>query len=190
MGDKRLRQPFLFVGNHPCLDCINTQMIVRGEQMDLLNGFHDLEAWLVLANIVNDRQGEESIMRWDRTEQERLFDEAVAFRRVLRNMAERIVARKPIPPSVVAAINRILSQSPGYPQLVHTQGHWERRFHSEVGQSARLLTPLAEAASDLLCSGDLSLVKKCGNAACILYFYDTTKNHTRNWCSMQLCGIA
>ncbi|HET9574897.1 MAG TPA: CGNR zinc finger domain-containing protein, partial [Nitrospira sp.] len=59
---------------------------------------------------------------------------------------------------------------------------------SDAGESSRLLTPLTEAASDLLCYGNLSLVKKCRSNACILYFYDTTKNHTRNWCSMQLCG--
>ncbi len=46
----------------------------------------------------------------------------------------------------------------------------------------------AESAADLLCTGDLSLVKKCQHDACILYFYDTTKNHARQWCSMELCG--
>jgi predicted RNA-binding Zn ribbon-like protein len=30
----------------------------------------------------------------------------------------------------------------------------------------------------------------CKNQACILYFYDTTKNHRRNWCSMGICGNA
>ena len=51
-----------------------------------------------------------------------------------------------------------------------------------------LLVPIAEDASDLLCDGDLSLVKKCKNTTCILYFYDTTKSHTRSWCRMALCG--
>jgi predicted RNA-binding Zn ribbon-like protein len=31
-------------------------------------------------------------------------------------------------------------------------------------------------------------VKKCRNSACILFFYDMTKNHARQWCSMRLCG--
>ena len=86
------------------------------------------------------------------------------------------------------AINKILSQCPGYPQLVRKKGGYTRQFQSQAAQNDGLLAPLAEAASDLLCSGKWSLVKKCGNPACILYFYDTTKNHTRNWCSMQLCG--
>ena len=110
------------------------------------------------------------------------------FRRTLRDMVARIVARKSIAGSAIASINHILSRCPGYPQLVYKKGGYTRQFQSQAAQKDGLLAPLAEAASDLLCSGKWSLVKKCGNPACILYFYDTTKNHTRNWCSMQLCG--
>jgi predicted RNA-binding Zn ribbon-like protein len=187
-GRARLRQPFLFVSNHPCLDFINTQMIVRGNPTDLLGGYEDLVAWLVQANIMNPAQAEAVMAQWNQKDQEQLFEQGIMFRNTLREMAERIVARKSIPDSAVASINQILSRCPGYPQLVHAKGRFERQFQSQAARKDGLLAPLAEAAIDLLCSGGLSLVKKCGNAACILYFYDTTKNHTRNWCSMQLCG--
>jgi predicted RNA-binding Zn ribbon-like protein len=187
-GRARLRQPFLFVGNHPCLDFINTQMIVRGNPTDLLGGYEDLVAWLVQANIMNPAQAAAVMAQWNQKDQAQLFEQGIMFRNTLREMAERIVARKSIPDSAVESINQILSRCPGYPQLVHAKGRFERQFQSQAARKDGLLAPLAEAAIDLLCSGGLSLVKKCGNAACILYFYDTTKNHTRNWCSMQLCG--
>jgi len=188
MGKERLEQPFLFVGNHLCLDFINTQMIVRGNLTDLLRKFGDLMTWLVQAKVVDADQGKVAITRWSAAEQKRVFDAAIALRKALRNMAEDIAARKAIPNSTLTAINQVLSQCPGYRQLAYVNRRVESRFHSDAGESSRLLTPLAEAASDLLCSGNLSLVKKCRNSACILYFYDTTKNHGRNWCSMQLCG--
>ena len=187
-GRARLRQPFLFVGNHPCLDFINTQMIVRGNPTDLLGGCEDLVAWLVQASMVDKVQAVVVMTQWDHKDQEQLFEQGVMFRKTLREMVARIVARKSIPDSAVTSINQILARCPGYPQLVYAKGRFERQFQSQASQKEGLLAPLAEAASDLLCSGKLSLVKKCGNAACILYFYDTTKNHTRNWCSMQLCG--
>jgi predicted RNA-binding Zn ribbon-like protein len=188
MGKERSEQPFLFVGNHLCLDFINTQMIVRGNLTDLLKKFGDLMTWLVQAKVVDADQGKVAITRWSAAEQKRVFDAAIALRKALRNMAEDIAARKAIPNSTLTAINQVLSQCPGYRQLAYVNRRVESRFHSDAGESSRLLTPLAEAASDLLCSGNLSLVKKCRNNACILYFYDTTKNHGRNWCSMQLCG--
>lgn len=187
-GRAQLRQPFLFVGNHPCLDFINTQMIVRGNPTDLLGGCEDLVAWLVQAHMVDKAHAVAVMTQWGHEDQEQLFEQGVMFRRTLRDMAARIVARKSIAGSAIASINHILSRCPGYPQLVYKKGGYTRRFQSQAAQKDGLLAPLAEAASDLLCSGKWSLVKKCGNPACILYFYDTTKNHTRNWCSMQLCG--
>lgn len=185
---KKGQPSFLFVGNHPCLDFINTQIVVRGKPVDLLRGFEDLLAWLVQAKFMDAMQRKEAMMYWDRAEQERLFGEAVTFRQTLRRMAEHIVAGEQIPASTVTAINRVFSQCPGYSQVTHVSGHFERRVHFQDEQTPRLLISLAEAASDLLCSRDRSLIKKCRNISCILYFYDTTKNHARNWCSMQLCG--
>lgn len=31
-------------------------------------------------------------------------------------------------------------------------------------------------------------IRGCANPACILHFYDTSKNGTRRWCSMAACG--
>ena len=185
---KKGQPSFLFVGNHPCLDFINTQIVVRGKPVDLLGGFEDLLAWLVQAKCIDTTQGKEAMMYWDRAEQERLFGEAMTFRQTLRRMTEHIVAGEQIPASTVTAINRVFLQCLGYSQVTHVDGHFERGFHFQDEQTPRLLIPLAEAASDLLCSCDRSLIKKCRNISCVLYFYDTTKNHARNWCSMQLCG--
>jgi predicted RNA-binding Zn ribbon-like protein len=65
---------------------------------------------------------------------------------------------------------------------------FERRYEAGFEHANHVLGLLAEAASDLLCACDLSLVKQCQNPACVLFFYDTTKNHARHWCSMNLCG--
>jgi len=188
MDRKQSEQPFLFVGNHPCLNFINTQMIVRGQRTDFLKEWTDLIVWLVRAKLLSVGEGKKTAARLSRAEGELLLHEARMFRTVLREMAERIVAGKAVARSTVGAINELLSRRPGYPQLIRTNGRFERRFHSETSGAARLLVPLAEAASELLCVGDLSLIKKCRNDACILYFYDTTKNHARQWCSMELCG--
>lgn len=188
MREKRTRNPFLFVANQLCLDFVNTQMIVRGEPTDLLKDVSDLVAWLAQAQILTEADAREKRSRWNAAEERRLIGEAHAFRAALRGMAERLAAGKAVLPATIEAINRQLSRRAGYAQIVPVRGRFERRFHSESDDVTGLLTPLAEAASDLLTSGDVSLVKKCRNADCILYFYDTTKNHARQWCSMKLCG--
>jgi predicted RNA-binding Zn ribbon-like protein len=182
------RATFLFVGNHPCLDFINTQIIVNGEPTDVLEGFDDFISWLVQSNLLTKAQTAVAEAELNHKERAVLLEQAKTLRTGLRELAARIVARKPIPGSIINLINQILSQRPGYPQLVRKKNGFEQRFHSAAAPVHNLLVPLAEVAGDLLCRADFALIKKCGNPACILYFYDTTKNHTRNWCSMQTCG--
>jgi len=188
VGREPSKQRFLFVGNHSCLDFINTQMIVRGNLTDLLGGYADFVDWLVRAKILSQAQASAVSTEWSHKEREQLLEQGILFRKTLRDIAERIVARRPISASSIKSINQLTARRPGYTQLSYAEGRFERRFQPYAAQKDGLLAPLAEAAIDLLCTGDLSLVKKCGNTACILYFYDTTKNHARNWCSMRLCG--
>ena len=61
-------------------------------------------------------------------------------------------------------------------------------LHDTDGQAAHAVTLLAEEIVRLLVEKDLSLVRKCEGPSCVLYFYDTSKNHRRRWCSMELCG--
>ena len=188
MAQTRASQAFLFVGNDPCLDFVNTQMIVRGALTDLLPTFEDLVAWLVKAKLLTEMEGESVSRDLIQEEKKRVFERAKAFRSTLREMADQIVRRKTIAGAVVTEINRLLSQRSGYPQIIQTKGGFEQKFVLIAARTDRILTPLAEAASDLLCHVSPALIKKCKNSACILYFYDTTKNHTRNWCSMRVCG--
>lgn len=47
---------------------------------------------------------------------------------------------------------------------------------------------LTRAASRLLLSEHVQQVRTCANPDCRWLFMDTSKNHTRRWCDMKLCG--
>lgn len=47
---------------------------------------------------------------------------------------------------------------------------------------------LTRAASRLLLSENVQQVRACANPECRWLFMDTSKNHTRRWCDMKLCG--
>lgn len=189
MLKERSRSRFVFLGNHRCLDFINTQFIKNSRPVDLLEGFHDLVSWLIGAQILDATQAKEAIRRWSgQRGGDRVFEQARAFRQTLRQMVEMIVRGRTVPSASVAAINTHLRRRWGYPQLVQRGGRFETETLAELEEPINLLIPIAEAAADLLSHGDLSLLKRCQNRACVLYFYDTTKNHARRWCSMRVCG--
>lgn len=189
MRKGRSNKTFLFVSNHLCLDFINTQMIQQGRLVDLLESFDDLVSWLVQASVLTAAEATEAVGKWGgQRAGDRTFEEARAFRAALRGMVEQIVKGRSVPTTAIESINRLLGARLGYTQLARVRGRFERRFQSQTTQTIHLLVPIAESARDLLCHFDLSLIKRCQNPACILYFYDTTKNHARHWCSMNICG--
>jgi predicted RNA-binding Zn ribbon-like protein len=182
--------PFLFVGNHPCLDFINTKPVIDGEPVDLLSTSSDLLAWLRQAQLLS---GEEHAKKLERqwageTKAQHILEQARAFRETLREAVERITAGKPVPQGAVKAINEVLRCRLGRPQLRRRNDRFRLDFVMESEDARQLVGLLAEAASDLLCTCDFPLIRKCQNPACVLFFYDTTKNHARHWCSMSLCG--
>jgi predicted RNA-binding Zn ribbon-like protein len=179
--------PFLFVGNQLCLDFINTDLVLNGQPTDLLSSFQELVAWLVQAGLLAEEEANKTEREGTRQGAETL-KQAKAFRTIMRETVERLAAHRPVPQATLDAVNQLLRHRVGYPQIGRRGGAFERTYRAEFDGSGQLLGLLAEAASDLLCVCDLSLIKKCQNPACVLFFYDTTKNHARHWCSMSLCG--
>jgi predicted RNA-binding Zn ribbon-like protein len=189
MDEPKLEIPFLFVGNQLCLDFINTQFVLNGRPVDLLATFPDLVRWLVQVNLLGREEGKKIERRWGKQEEgAETLEQARTFRVTLREMVKRIAAGRPVPPAAIEAINGTLRYRIGYPQLTRRNGKFERGYLTESQKANQLLGLLAETAANLLCTCDLSLIKKCQNPLCVLFFYDTTKNHARHWCSMTICG--
>ncbi|WP_046863448.1 CGNR zinc finger domain-containing protein [Microvirga massiliensis] len=51
-----------------------------------------------------------------------------------------------------------------------------------------LLGPVALSATGLLRESDLSRIKQCAGEHCGWVFFDLTKNKSRRWCEMSVCG--
>jgi predicted RNA-binding Zn ribbon-like protein len=106
----------------------------------------------------------------------------------------------------VAAVNRVLRAHVSHPELTRAPAgdgpaagpagsapaapfRYVRAVRPTDDYPLRALAPVADAAADVLCgAADRALVRRCGNPKCVLYFYDTTKNRHRRFCSAAGCG--
>lgn len=52
----------------------------------------------------------------------------------------------------------------------------------------RPLATLAAAWTELRVTGDVLRLKRCAEHTCKLVFWDLSKNRSRRWCSMRVCG--
>lgn len=51
-----------------------------------------------------------------------------------------------------------------------------------------LFARLLAAAADAQCAGTWDRLKACADEECQWAFYDSSRNHSRTWCSMEVCG--
>ena len=167
------------LGDHPALDILNTVERVEGELVDSLQTDRDVLRWLTRVGwpVQNDlaHLGKPS-----------LLETARALRETIRTLIERRKAGKRVDPGT---LNVFLGEARSHLELVskrdgslHLKRRWEQRTSSQV------LVPVAECAAELFATGDLSLVRRCENEECVLWFYDRTRSHHRRWCNMATCG--
>lgn len=180
---------FFFVAGNLSLDFINTQIVENNAPKDLLTDFADFAGWAATAHLLEKPKAEKLIADWSRqAEGTAIFAEALNFRSILREMFVRLAQGKTIQKTAMMAINREIKNQSGAVEIRQTAIGYEKIFRADFRDPRRLFAPIAESAADLLCYGNLANLRKCENHDCILYFYDTTKNHTRRWCSMAGCG--
>ncbi len=190
-GGAEAKSDFLFVAERAWLDFVNTEMRVRGAPVDLLSSYGDLIRWLERAGLMTNEDARTVAKRWGGTAAgEEALRRAHELRATLRRLAENLAAGGEVSPTAIRSINAALRRRPGSPQLTQPApgGTLEKRFVGAFETAASVLAPMAEAAADSLASDDVSLVRRCANPDCVLVFLDTTKNHLRRWCSMDLCG--
>lgn len=181
-------EKFPLVGNHLSLDFVNTKIAENDVPKDLLEGAADLAAWAVAVKLLDVPRAKKLAKLWQETERREEFEEVLRFRKVLHALVVVIAQSESVTPSTLREINTQLRKLIGHTEVLPSDEGFTKRFVLEIHAPSQLLGPVAEAASNLLCYGNPAYVKKCENPACVLYFYDGTKNHSRRWCSMKACG--
>jgi predicted RNA-binding Zn ribbon-like protein len=180
---------FSFVANLLWLDFVNTERMRDGVRVEMLAGFGDLVEWLREAGALTPDAARAARSRWEGSAEGReVFREALRLRAALRAGAERIAAGKPAGEEFVRVVNRALASRPAYPRLVRAGKRYVTRQEPLSPSPLHLLVPVAESAAWLLEHGDSSLVRHCEGTECVRFFYDTTRNKSRRWCSMEGCG--
>ncbi|KTB64985.1 MULTISPECIES: CGNR zinc finger domain-containing protein [Pseudomonas] len=171
-------EPYV-LADEPVLDMLNTLATIDGVPWDFWQADADVQRWLVR-------------LQWAEAGGIPVFDDGALLRaaRELREVIRELVAaRKQGQAGNPAALNGFLRKAVSHPQLLWpATGAPQLERQRKVQAAEQFLSPIAEAAANLLVAGDFNLIRRCEHPECILWFYDRTKAHKRRWCSMALCG--
>jgi predicted RNA-binding Zn ribbon-like protein len=178
-----MERDFVFVGNDFVVDFVNTRVCVRGERVELLRDLEDVIAWLERAGkaeAVTDGIG--ALSDGERRD---VFSRILELRARLEEAFASVAAGGGIPDGFIGELNRRLAEAAGHDRIV-ARGpvlKVERRY-----APAHLHALFLEEAARFITAMEPERLKACENRSCILYFYDTSRNRQRRWCSMETCG--
>lgn len=176
------RKDFLWVGNTPSLDFVNTEIIQNGCIVDILTGPDDLAAWIRYAGF--ELQAQTGGVR----RVEAGLRLAKQFRTILREGLDQLLKTSSLPLAVISATNGHMERAGERRKLVKRPQGVELRPYWRIESAAGYVAPIATSFARFIAHADLSRVRKCKNPACILYFYDVSRSGTRAWCSLDICG--
>jgi predicted RNA-binding Zn ribbon-like protein len=174
----------LLVGGDPALDLVNTTGDARVS--DPLADYGEFVAWAARAGVID----EPTAGRLASLGGERADEAAAALSRArdLRGAVDAVfrplaVGSEP-PPDALARVVADGAAAVERARLVPAGDGFAYTWEGD--DLARPLWPLAAAAVDLLRSGPLDRLKACDG--CPWLFIDTSRNRSRRWCSMEVCG--
>jgi len=183
---------FLFVGEHTALDFANTLNVNNGAPVETLHSSGDIFRWLALAGLISPAEHASFLgdLR-SPAKQQALLEQIREVRAMWKINLEELIAGKAAAPEFIELLNRFLSDD--LSRLVLVQDAKARKF--QVHQKQVSLEPakkiralIAGSIAQFLASANLPYLRRCAGEDCVIYFYDTTKSHRRQWCSMAICG--
>jgi predicted RNA-binding Zn ribbon-like protein len=181
------RNGFLFIANNPALDLVNTSLIVKGEELELIPDFAALVRWFRAAGLIGAQNARHLEQHWARSSRASKVAASVRdLRAILRQEAVRQEQGRLLRDETLATLNRLLASRPMRTRLRRGRSAPRLEAYWVPNVPEDLLAPLADVAARLFAELPRDRVRKC--ARCVAHFYDNSKKGNRRWCSMQMCG--
>lgn len=191
------------VGGRLCLDFVNTvggrvSDPARGKKTaeavvilrERLNDYLDLLAWSGHAGLLGEAEAQALVREGKRREQEaaQVLARALALREALYRICKAVIDQRSPQAADLALLNQELGEARRHERLVAVADGFDWECNGGTSDLDRMLWPVARSAAELLTAGDLTRLHACGSEECGWLFEDTSRNRSRQWCTMTDCG--
>jgi predicted RNA-binding Zn ribbon-like protein len=189
--DKMARDWDFDAGRLP-LDFANTAEWHASDQpQEMLETYPDLVAWGEEAQLLSKSEAA-SLLEHSRRQPEdakKALRQAVAVRDAVFRIFSAFASGEPPHDSDLSKFNQALSSGLEKARITLTSTGFEWTREKSDDALDQMLWPVLHATAELLTSQDINRVGECADdRGCGYLFYDTSRNHSRRWCSMEDCG--
>lgn len=181
-----MEKPFRFdrCAGHLALDFANT-VDGRGSDhpVDRLTSYQDLLAFSTQCELITAAEAHKLAARARRSASDAqvVVDRARALRDALYDLTAAIAEER----TPAAAARDELNQAV---RRLEIGPDWQWEWNCSPGGLDSMLGPITIAAAELLTGPQRERISMCASDTCAWVFLDTSKNHSRRWCDMKVCG--
>jgi predicted RNA-binding Zn ribbon-like protein len=195
---KQQQQPFDLCGGHPALDFINSldNRFREDGPLELLMSYADLLKFTQQTELLDAREVGRLASATNPDAAVRALRCARQLREALADAFYASVDGRAPREADLRILERHFQASNAHRELrwgnsvdtanARATAAWDwGRYETEVELPG---WAIAQSAARLMMSRAMDQVRTCGVETCRWLFLDTSKNHTRRWCNMRVCG--
>jgi predicted RNA-binding Zn ribbon-like protein len=184
--------PFSLVAGHPALDLVNTldNRFREVGPAELLDDYAALLRFTEQSGLLSVAQTGVLARSTGRAEAERASTAARELREAAASVLYARLEGNASLPKEVRTLESYFRSARAQQELVETpspQLAWDWRLSSTTEADLPVWI-LSLQTSALLTSAAMSRLRSCQTETCRWLFLDTSKNHSRRWCDMKVCG--
>lgn len=174
------------------LDFANTAEFHASEQPDeMLETYSDLVSWSLNAGLVSKSAARDLQDKTNQNPQEasKALRQALAIRETIYRLFSAVAHGEKADDSDFSRFNRYLNEAYAKSQISPSDDGLPWTWQNSETSLDRMLWPILREAANLITSQDIKRVGECADdRGCGYLYLDTSRNHSRRWCSMESCG--
>jgi predicted RNA-binding Zn ribbon-like protein len=178
-------------GGHVALDFANT-VSHRGHARarERLNSYRDLVAWARQVGVVTDAQAARLLHEaWRRPPDAAAnVERAITARELIYRLFSAVAAGRSPLAADLDTFNTVLVDTLACARVLPTRDGFTWGWADAPRRLDRILWPVLRAAAELLTSEARRAVRECAADDCTWLFLDRSRNQSRRWCDMRVCG--
>ena len=174
-----------------CLDFVNSVERRRsGPPTDRLHGYAGLVSWARAAGVIGDLDAHRLLREAARrpSAADFAFRHALGLREAIYRVVSAAADRRLPRAGDVAILNGVIAQAGAAVQLAARDDRLQWTWRRERPALEQPLWLVARSAAHVLTSSLLATVRQCPAPDCGRLFLDGSRNRTRRWCDMRVCG--
>jgi predicted RNA-binding Zn ribbon-like protein len=174
------------------LDFANTAEFHASDQPDeMLETYSDLVSWSMVAGLVMKNEARDLLVNADKEPQAAAdtLSYVLELRETIYRMLSAFAHGEKPDNTDLSRFNHALTEALMKTQISPTDEGFNWIWQIDENSFDRMLWPIVRDAANLLTSEDINRVGECADdRGCGYLFFDTSRNHSRRWCSMEGCG--